>query len=185
MHNEAFVREKIRYFYLDRDFNEGMNAVTYAAHHGSLKSFRLLVEKHANINIPSDDEWKQAPLFRASKGGTPEHLAIVKELLEHGAEINAQESWGQTPLAVASHKGIVEVVEVLIKAKADACIYDKGQRTALSRALEEMDKVDAEADPVRRQRYETVIRLLKDYTAAMGFQHPECSLGTGHPHPAK
>lgn len=157
-----------------------MVAVTYAAHYGCPKAFIVLVDElHARIDIPSADEYKQGPLFRAAKGGSDKHLVIVQELIRRGAEINAQEAFGQTPLAVASHKGIVEVVGVLIKAKADPCITDGDQRTALSRAREQMEKAP---DAGSLQRYASVVRLLEEYTGAMSFQHPECSLGTGHPY---
>jgi ankyrin repeat protein len=55
-------------------------------------------------------------LFEASKGGD---VAQIKTLLTRGAQVNATDSVGRTPLLLAAREGETEVARLLIKAGAD------------------------------------------------------------------
>lgn len=55
----------------------------------------ILLEKQNNLKKNSDQE---SPLFLAARNGNKN---IVIKLLEKGADINAQDAWGQTPLIAA------------------------------------------------------------------------------------
>ena len=55
-------------------------------------------------------------------GVTPTHLAtscgqtpIMKVLASHGADMNEQESWGQTPLMIATQKSRLECMKLLLE----------------------------------------------------------------------
>ena len=49
---------------------------------------------------------------------------MVKVLLEHGADVNAQDEDGQTALHYACSIGYESVIQILIKASADEAISD-------------------------------------------------------------
>ena len=93
-----------------------------ASQRGDLVRVKSLLE----VNVPVDGtRWHRGatPLFVASEMG---HLAVVRELLAKGAEVDAAENHGATPLYVASKLGHSEVArELLLKgADVDAAAHD-------------------------------------------------------------
>jgi ankyrin repeat protein len=75
-------------------------------------------------------------LLEGACSGDPE---IVRLLLDHGAEINAQGLWdgdGQTALIIAASCGDEAIVRLLMDRKADLWVRDKKGKTALDRAEE-------------------------------------------------
>lgn len=60
--------------------------------------------------------------------------AIVQLLLEAGADIDAADQYGDTPLRVAAGAGNTEVVKLLVKAGADGTPTGSGGRSALYEA---------------------------------------------------
>jgi ankyrin repeat protein len=76
---------------------------------------------------------KVAPrkLIAAAKKGNVEE---VKALLEQGADVNATNMAGETPLIWASLKGHTETVKVLVEKGADVNIVSKNGNTALTLA---------------------------------------------------
>ncbi|KAF4309234.1 hypothetical protein GTA08_BOTSDO03199 [Botryosphaeria dothidea] len=89
-----------------------------------------------------------------SKGETPLHLAckltegslgVVRLLLKHGANVNAQDADSQSPLSEACAAGCSEVVELLLGEKADVNDAGKKRQIALHAAI------DAGSLPVVKQ----------------------------------
>ena len=71
-------------------------------------------------------------IFRqASSSG---HLEIVKLLLSHGADVNAQSSSGNTPLMYACASGHAEVVRSLLEAGANVEDHNENGHTPLMEA---------------------------------------------------
>ena len=85
--------------------------LTEASMYGSLPIVRLLVEKGADVN-PSGS----SPLYWAAGSGEPE---LVRYLLSKGAQIEGEEGALDTPLAYAAEEGDLEIMSLLLKAKAD------------------------------------------------------------------
>ena len=50
----------------------------------------------------------------------------AKELIKAGANVNAENKWGETPLIVAARHGHIEIVKLLIEAGADLETNDDG-----------------------------------------------------------
>jgi len=58
----------------------------------------------------------------------------VKTLLDHGADINFQDKFGDTALMIVSSKGNTEMVKILLDHGADVNLQDKFGDTALKHA---------------------------------------------------
>lgn len=72
---------------------------------------RILVEHGADVNAPSKNAQRVAPLHSSVAGRS---LEITRLLLEHGAEINATQKGGYSPLHAAVQNEQIEMVELLL-----------------------------------------------------------------------
>lgn len=68
-----------------------------------------------------EDETMQERLFEAVEG---KEFDKVKELLDNGVAINAQDGQGRTAIMIATYANDVEMVKILIEAGADVDIQD-------------------------------------------------------------
>jgi ankyrin repeat protein len=78
-----------------------------------LEKFKDLLRQ--SDDIEQRDQKGRTALFRAARIGKAD---IVRLLLDHGADPNAEDSTGEAPLQAASRYGYVECVEMLIAAGA-------------------------------------------------------------------
>ncbi len=86
-------------------------------------------------------------------------IAVLKKLIKDGADMNAKDSRGRTPVMAATHRNQVESVKVLIEAGAD--INERDDRSdnpflyAGAEGLLDILKltIDAGADPTLSNRY--------------------------------
>jgi ankyrin repeat protein len=108
-----------------------------AAQSGDLVLMKLLLEHGADPKIATD--YNVTPLMVASGIGwvegvtyewSPQQtLETVKFLLDHGADVNAQDTEDlRTALMGAAHKGRSDVVELLVQHGADLSLHDIGSR---------------------------------------------------------
>ena len=65
-----------------------------------------------------------------------ENTNIVKMLINNGADINRQDSYGATPLIEASFRGHPEIVSLLLENGVDVTVVDRDGYTALMIAIE-------------------------------------------------
>ncbi|KAF3082204.1 hypothetical protein TWF102_001290 [Orbilia oligospora] len=89
----------------------------YIVHSGSPQATKLLLEHGARIN--ARDSSGETPLHWALFAPKDVRKEIVTLLLENGADINMLDNEGQAPLFEAALMGSVEMLELLIKYKAD------------------------------------------------------------------
>lgn len=61
----------------------------------------------------------------------PHHDLIAKLLVEYGADINAKDKKGDTPLILAAKSGNSLMLKMLLEAKADCNIKNKRGKTML------------------------------------------------------
>ena len=85
--------------------NEGKSPLSWAAEKGHEEAIKLLIAKGADIS-----------LHLAVRLGD---VARVRSLIEDGADVNDENTGGETPLYVAAAKGHKEVAELLIAKGAD------------------------------------------------------------------
>jgi ankyrin repeat protein len=96
------------------DYETSMQIAAIAGHADILS---LLLEHGADV----DDGKAWIPLHRASWKG---NLEAGQCLLDHGADINARNRLGQTPLFLAVYYGHVEFARMLLVNKGGASIND-------------------------------------------------------------
>jgi outer membrane protein assembly factor BamB len=104
-------------------------ALREAARAGDLTRIEALLAAGTPIDAPA--RYGQTPLYFAAEKG---HLAVVKRLVERGANVNAEDSFfGATALGIALQGGHNEVARYLLAHGADDAF------TALGAALENND----------------------------------------------
>jgi ankyrin repeat protein len=94
-----------------------------AALKGQQELVTRLIARDADVNKPG---W--APLHYAATGG---HVAIMKQLLDNYAFIDAQSPNGTTPLMMAAMYGSTEAVQLLLDEGADITMKNQLGMTAL------------------------------------------------------
>lgn len=82
-------------------------------------------------------------------------MPIVKLLINHGADINAKNERGETPLHLATRYCFNKIVKLLLENGADPNIKDNEGKTPLDLARE------MENDP--RARVRAVVRMIEEF----------------------
>ncbi len=121
-------------------YEEGATPFLRAAQSGDLVLMKLLLEHGAKPGIPTI--YNVTPLMVAAGIGWVEGVTYewspeqsydtVKFLLDHGADVNAQDILdGRTALMGAAHKGRTDVVQLLVDHGADLSAHDIGSRDSI------------------------------------------------------
>ena len=106
-----------------------------AVYSGKLEVVRILLEcDHADIHARDMDGL--TPLHWLSDDRHFKGSSLLRLLLDHGADINAQSQGGQTVLHLAAMNGMLEVVRRLLEHGADVEVMDSDGKTPLQGALE-------------------------------------------------
>ena len=113
----------------------GRTPLFAAAYSGNLEVVRILVE-YDPVYINAGDENGETLLLLASGSHHFKDGSVLRLLLEHGADINAQSLTRLTPLQWASMNGTLGVVRLLLEHGADVEAKDGYGRTALQKAAE-------------------------------------------------
>jgi len=128
------------------------NTLMRAVFAGDIEVAKLLLSHGANPNTASSDgeSMLQAAAGLAFIHGyhaektSDERVALVKMLLELGADVNHADHFGITPLMAAANRGDVPVLKVLLAAGADPGAYDLGKKLdgAFHSSIEPLMAVD-------------------------------------------
>jgi ankyrin repeat protein len=111
---------------------DGWLPLHLAAHFGHADAVLALLNKGAKANAPSTNAMRNMALHAAAAGRTP---SVAKLLLDAGADVNARQNGGWTPLHSAAQNGDVEFARVVAEAGADVSVRADNQQRPLDLAL--------------------------------------------------
>jgi ankyrin repeat protein len=95
---------------------DGFQPLGLASFFGHVEAARLLVERGAEVNSASRNDFKVMPLHSAVAEKDPEtRYEIAALLLEHGADPNARQQDDFTPLMAADQQGDARLRELLVE----------------------------------------------------------------------
>ena len=122
-HHDSLVGAEVNW--PDGSNNGFLKAAAEAGHHFII---RHLVASKCTVNVYGSGQ--ATPLHHAARYG---HAQCVADLLAAGANPDLKDSQGQTSLITAAKNchSTMSVMKVLIEAKCDMNIQDKGGKTAL------------------------------------------------------
>ena len=104
---------------------DGFTPLGLAAYFGHLSPVKLLLDKGANPNIASNNQFKVTPIHSAC---AISNFDIAALLIRHGADVNAKQMQGVTALHSAAHNGQTKLSKLLIDNGADInAKMDNGQ----------------------------------------------------------
>jgi ankyrin repeat protein len=95
---------------------DGFQPLGLASFFGHVESARLLLERGADVNSASRNDFKVAPLHSAVAEKDPEvRYELATLLLEHGADPNARQQDDFTPLMAANQHGDERLRALLVE----------------------------------------------------------------------
>ncbi|AET72878.1 hypothetical protein PGAG_00424 [Phaeocystis globosa virus 12T] len=97
---------------------------------------KLLTDKGKKTNISAGDTIQQTPLHIAASKLTDGHYEIANLLIKNGANIDAIDNYGETPLFLAVKANNIEMVKLLIEKGAETNIENKTQNSIMHYAAE-------------------------------------------------
>jgi len=131
--NSTFVKVLI---ILDADVNAknqlGWTPLFVAAHTSHEKVVQLLIIKGAKIDPKGVTPSGDTLLHATARGGIKN---LVEQLIHKGADVNAKNKAGETPLFWAVDKSQGKVVQLLIAKGADVNTKDEKEETPLQLAI--------------------------------------------------
>ena len=113
-----------------RDRNQ-LTPLHLASRYGNAKGAQLLLERGASVHVRN--KWKTL-LHEVLESGFPfwaHHLEFTRLLLNHGADVDAQDDSLSTPLHLASCKGLPKATMLLLEHGANVQMQNSDGRTPL------------------------------------------------------
>ena len=116
---------------------DGFQPLGLASYFGHVEAAEYLIKAGAPINSHSRNGLKAAPIQSAVAAG---HERVVQMLLRLGADPNAREQGGYTPLHAATQNGSDDMIRILLYGGADLTLKGKDGKTPLDLAMESGDE---------------------------------------------
>jgi ankyrin repeat protein len=110
---------------------DGFFPLGLAAFFGQEEAVRLLLARGASPNLAARNPMKVAAIHAACAAGS---LGIARALIEAGADVNAVQQAGYTPLHAAAMTGRIDLAKLLLDRGADPSAKADDGRTALAMA---------------------------------------------------
>ena len=117
---------------------DGFRPLGYGAFFGHLELVRFLLASGASVERPSENPMRVRPLHSAVAHLDPSLAPrLAAPLLEAGADPNARQQGGFTPLHEAAHNGTVELIRLLLRHGARVELCNDAGATPRELALEQ------------------------------------------------
>jgi ankyrin repeat protein len=113
--------------------SDGFTPLHLASFFGRAKMAAMLLDRGAEPNAVSRNPMAVQPLHSAAAA---RDTAIIRLLLDHGADVNARQAGGWTPLHAAAMFGYAPLAELLLSRGAAADLPNDQGKTALDLAEE-------------------------------------------------
>jgi len=116
--------------------SDGMTGLMYAVKHGYLDRVKLFLERGANVHLVTFDKDRNTPLHLAFQFDNDTQEAIAYLLLAYGANPNARNSGGKTPVHflvmwVQQEPVRLRILQALLNKRANINIQDVNGDTML------------------------------------------------------
>jgi ankyrin repeat protein len=102
---------------ITRFTNDGWTLLHLAGFFGHVEAVRLLLERGSDANVFSINAMRNTPLHAGLSG--PMGIDGARLLVEAGADVNARQHGGFTPLHSAANRGVIEIIDLLLDRGAD------------------------------------------------------------------
>ncbi|MBX2842757.1 MAG: ankyrin repeat domain-containing protein [Flammeovirgaceae bacterium] len=112
---------------------DGFTPLGLASFFGYFGLAKFLLDKGANPNLASNNQFKVAPIHSAC---AISNYKIVELLIKNGANVNAKQIQGVTPLHSAAHNGETEIVKLLLENGAEVNAKMETGQTAMAMAID-------------------------------------------------
>jgi ankyrin repeat protein len=106
---------------------DGFQPLGLAAFFGRAEAAELLLARGGEVNTAARNAFQVMALHAALAGPAPD---IARSLIAAGADVNARQQGGLTPLQEAAIQGRLDLVQLLLDHGADPLARDEQGRTA-------------------------------------------------------
>ena len=112
---------------------DGNTPLGLACFFGASAAVRSLLRRGADVSAVATNAMRVQPLHAAVSG---RHVEAVSLLLEHGADVNARQQVGYTPLMGAAGAGRNDIADMLLARGADPSLTSDDGKTAAQIAVD-------------------------------------------------